>query len=114
MELEQGYEPNDEKPGDVKVVRTKDELLALLKSLRGGRIGLVPTMGAFHEGPLSLLRAARQECDTVVCSLFVNPTQFGQGEDLGRYPRNEARDLELARAEGVDFLFAPSAKEIYP
>ena len=114
MELEQGYEPIDEKRGDVKVVRTKKELRSLLAPFRGGRIGLVPTMGAFHEGHLSLLRAARQECNTVVCSLFVNPAQFGQGEDLERYPRNDARDRELARAEGVDFLFAPSPEEMYP
>jgi len=114
MELEQGYESNSEKPGDVKVVRRKDELRSELEPLRGGRIGLVPTMGAFHEGHLALLRAARQDCETVVCSLFVNPTQFGQGEDLERYPRGEARDLELAQAEGVDFLFAPAAEEMYP
>jgi pantoate--beta-alanine ligase len=114
MELEQGYESNIEKPGDVKVVRRKDELRSALEPLRGGRIGLVPTMGAFHDGHLALLRAARQDCETVVCSLFVNPTQFGQGEDLERYPRNEARDQELARAEGVDFMFAPSAEEMYP
>src|SRR5664280_593340 len=114
MELEQGYEPNDEKPSDVKIVRTKDELRALLEPLRSGRTGLVPTMGAFHEGHLSLLRAARRESETVVCSLFVNPTQFGQGEDLERYPSNEARDRELAQAEGVDFLFAPAPEEMYP
>ncbi len=114
MELEQGYETKIEKPGDVNVVRRKDELRSALEPLRGGRIGLVPTMGAFHEGHLALLRAARRDCDTVVCSLFVNPTQFGQGEDLERYPRDEARDLELARAEGVDFLFAPAAEEMYP
>jgi len=114
LELEQGYEPIDEKRGDVKVVRTKKELRSLLAPFRGGRIGLVPTMGAFHEGHLSLLRAARQECNTVVCSLFVNPAQFGQGEDLERYPRNDARDRELARAEGVDFLFVPSSEEMYP
>lgn len=114
MELEQGYESNSEKPGDVKVVRRKDELRSALESLRGGRNGLVPTMGAFHDGHLALLRAARQDCETVVCSLFVNPTQFGQGEDLERYPRGEARDLELAQAESVDFLFAPAAEEMYP
>ena len=114
MELEQGYESNSEKPSDVKVVRRKDELRSALEPLRGGRIGLVPTMGAFHEGHLALLRAARQDCETVVCSLFVNPSQFGQGEDLERYPRGEARDLELAQAEGVDFLFAPAAEEMYP
>jgi pantoate--beta-alanine ligase len=98
----------------VKVVQSKNELRSALEPLRGGRIGLVPTMGAFHEGHVALLRAARRECDTVVCSLFVNPTQFGQGEDLERYPRNEARDLELARAEGVDFLFSPAPAEMYP
>lgn len=98
----------------MKVVRGKDELRSALEPLRSGRIGLVPTMGAFHEGHLALLRAARKECDTVVCSLFVNPAQFGQSEDLERYPRDEARDLELAQAEGADFLFAPSAEEMYP
>ena len=98
----------------MKVVRTKDELRSALEPVRGGRIGLVPTMGAFHDGHLALLRAAREECNTVVCSLFVNPSQFGQDEDLESYPRNEKRDLELARAEGVDFLFAPSAEEMYP
>ena len=81
---------------------------------RVGRVGLVPTMGAFHEGHLALFRAARAECDVVVVSLFVNPTQFGASEDLSRYPRDEARDAELAEAVGVDILFAPSAEEIYP
>ena len=71
-------------------------------------------MGAFHDGHLALLRAAHEECNTVVCSLFVNPSQFGQGEDLEQYPRNEKRDLELARSEGVDFFFAPSPDEMYP
>ncbi|MGA9761888.1 MAG: pantoate--beta-alanine ligase [Gaiellaceae bacterium] len=98
----------------MKVVHAKSELRSALEPLRAGRVGLVPTMGAFHEGHLTLLRAARRECDTVVCSLFVNPTQFGQGEDLERYPRNDARDRELARAEGVDFLFAPAPEEMYP
>ena len=79
----------------------------------GGRVGLVPTMGAFHEGHLALFRAASDECDVVVVSLFVNPTQFGPSEDLSRYPRDEARDAELAEAAGVDILFAPSAEEIY-
>jgi pantoate--beta-alanine ligase len=79
-----------------------------------GEIGLVPTMGAFHTGHLSLFRAARGECDTVVASLFVNPAQFGAGEDLARYPRDESRDGELARDAGVDFLFAPAADEMYP
>ena len=79
-----------------------------------GRVGLVPTMGAFHEGHLALLRAARAECDAVVVSLFVNPTQFGATEDLSRYPRDETRDAQLAEAEGVDVLFTPSVDEMYP
>ena len=77
-------------------------------------MGLVPTMGAFHDGHLSLMRAARAASDLVVVSLFVNPTQFGANEDLGAYPRDEARDAALAEAEGVDILFAPTASEIYP
>jgi pantoate--beta-alanine ligase len=99
----------------VKVARTIDELRALLEPLDVGfTTGLVPTMGAFHEGHLSLFRAARVEQDTVVASLFVNPAQFGPSEDLTRYPRDEAHDLKLAEAEGVDFVFAPAAGELYP
>src|SRR3954469_212935 len=71
-------------------------------------------MGAFHEGHLALFRAARAENDLVVASLFVNPAQFGANEDLATYPRNEARDAELAGAAGIDLLFAPSATELYP
>ena len=71
-------------------------------------------MGAFHEGHLALLRAAREECDAVVVSLFVNPTQFSANEDLSRYPRDEIRDAQLAEAEGVDVLFTPSVEEMYP
>ena len=77
-------------------------------------IGLVPTMGFLHEGHLSLLRAARAECDLVVMSLFVNPAQFGPGEDLDRYPRDEERDLRLAAEAGVDIVYAPPAKAVYP
>ncbi len=95
----------------MKVVRTIAELPAALAPVS---IGLVPTMGAFHEGHLSLFRAARTECDFVVASLFVNPAQFGTGEDLGRYPRDEGRDLRLAEETGVDVVFAPSAEEMYP
>jgi pantoate--beta-alanine ligase len=99
----------------VKVARTIDELRALLEPLEVGfTTGLVPTMGAFHEGHLSLFRAARAEQDTVVASLFVNPSQFGPKEDLARYPRDEARDLQLAEAEGVDYVFAPTTGELYP
>ena len=80
----------------------------------GGRVGLVPTMGAFHEGHLALFRAAREDCEVVVASLFVNPTQFGANEDLTRYPRDEAGDAQLAEAAGIDILFMPSVEEMYP
>jgi pantoate--beta-alanine ligase len=96
----------------MKTVRTIRELRAELDP--GQRIGLVPTMGAFHAGHLSLFRAARTECDVVVVSLFVNPTQFGAGEDLDRYPRDEERDARVAEGAGVDVLFAPTAAELYP
>ncbi len=103
-------------PAGVKFVRRKDELRVLLASARaeGRSIGLVPTMGYLHEGHLTLLRAARAECDLVVMSLFVNPTQFGPGEDLDRYPRDEARDAELAGDAGVDLVYAPPVDEVYP
>jgi pantoate--beta-alanine ligase len=98
----------------VKISRTISEARALLAERRGGSIGLVPTMGALHAGHLALLRAARAECETVVMSLFVNPAQFGENSDLAAYPRDEEHDLELARAEGVDVVFAPSVDEMYP
>jgi pantoate--beta-alanine ligase len=100
----------------MRVARTKVELReALVPARRDGRkIGLVPTMGSLHEGHLSLLRAARERCDVVVMSLFVNPQQFGPGEDLETYPRDEARDSELAEREGVDVIYAPSVEEVYP
>jgi len=78
------------------------------------RVGLVPTMGAFHDGHLSLIRAARRDCDLVVVWLFVNPTQFNDASDLIGYPRDEARDAELAEAAGADLLFAPDVAEVYP
>jgi pantoate--beta-alanine ligase len=101
---------------DVKLLRGKDQLRAALEPFRreGSSIGLVPTMGYLHEGHLSLLRAARAECDLVVMSLFVNPTQFGPGEDLDRYPRDEERDLRLATEAGVDFVYAPPVEDVYP
>jgi pantoate--beta-alanine ligase len=80
----------------------------------GESIGLVPTMGAFHDGHLSLMRRAREQCDRVVVSLFVNPAQFNEQADLDRYPRDERGDAELAAEAGVDFLFAPPAGQIYP
>jgi pantoate--beta-alanine ligase len=100
----------------VRTVRSVQELRAALVPERraGRRIGLVPTMGSFHGGHLSLIRRAREQCDVVVVSLFVNPAQFGPGEDLDSYPRDEARDAELAEAEGVDLLFAPPVEEVYP
>jgi pantoate--beta-alanine ligase len=98
----------------VRTVRTVPELQDALVELLSGSIGLVPTMGAFHEGHLSLFRAARAESDFVVVSLFVNPVQFTSGEDLARYPRDEAGDASLAEDAGVDILFAPDADELYP
>lgn len=100
----------------MRVVRTVADLRPLLAAARSGgnSIGLVPTMGFFHEGHLSLMRRARADTDVVVVSLFVNPAQFAPGEDLDAYPRDEERDRQLAEAEGVDVLFAPPVDEIYP
>lgn len=99
----------------MKIFRNVAELRKALEPFRVGfTVGLVPTMGALHEGHLSLLAAAREECDAVVASLFVNPAQFGPEEDLGRYPRDEARDARVAERAGVDFLFVPAAEEMYP
>ncbi len=100
----------------MKTLRTVAELRAALNGPRraGRSIGLVPTMGALHEGHLSLIRRARGTCDKVVVTLFVNPTQFGESADLAAYPRDEARDAALAAEAGADILFAPSPAEVYP
>ncbi|MET0558403.1 MAG: pantoate--beta-alanine ligase [Solirubrobacterales bacterium] len=100
----------------VSLLRVKSALRAALAEPRreGRTIGLVPTMGYLHDGHLSLLRAARAQCDVVVMSLFVNPTQFGPGEDLERYPRDEERDLRLAGEAGADLVYAPPVDEVYP
>jgi pantoate--beta-alanine ligase len=99
----------------VRTLRTIAETRAALEPFRpGSRIGLAPTMGALHEGHLALLRAAREECDVVVASLFVNPAQFGDEADLERYPRDETRDAGIAADAGVDLLFAPPEEEMYP
>jgi pantoate--beta-alanine ligase len=96
----------------VKTLRTIPDVRRELAG--AGRVGLVPTMGAFHEGHLALFSAAREDSDAVVASLFVNPSQFAANEDLTRYPRDEARDTKLAEAAGIDILFAPSVEEMYP
>jgi pantoate--beta-alanine ligase len=100
----------------VKSVHTVAELREAVAAARrdGKTIGLVPTMGAFHEGHLSLMRQARADCGLVVVTLFVNPSQFAAGEDLDGYPRDLERDASLARAEGVDVLFVPGFEEVYP
>ena len=100
----------------MRIVESPKDMRCICEDLRsaGETIGLVPTMGAFHEGHLSLMRAARESCSRVVVSLFVNPTQFGPGEDLEKYPRTFQQDSALAEQVGVDFMFAPSDKAMYP
>ncbi len=100
----------------MRTLRFVGELRAALEPARrtGRTVGLVPTMGALHEGHRSLIARARAECDVVVVSLFVNPAQFDEHADLERYPRQERRDSELAEQAGADLLFAPSVEEIYP
>ncbi len=100
----------------MRVIKRVEAMAQMAEQLRrrGERIGFVPTMGALHEGHLSLIRAARRETDTVVVSIFVNPLQFGPKEDFARYPRDLPRDIALAAREGTDVVFAPSVEEMYP
>lgn len=100
----------------MKICRTIGEMKSFIRAAKssGNTIGLVPTMGYFHEGHLSLMRLARQDCQVVVVSLFVNPTQFGPNEDLADYPRDFDRDVNLAATVGVDAIFAPVPGEMYP
>ena len=101
----------------MQVARTVAEYRAQRAALiaaQPGPVGLVPTMGSLHDGHRSLMKRARAECATVVTTIFVNPTQFGPNEDFTRYPRDEARDLAICQAEGVDIVFAPSVEEMYP
>jgi pantoate--beta-alanine ligase len=100
----------------MKICYTVEDIREACRGARsgGGRLGFVPTMGALHEGHLSLVRAARDCCDVVAASIFVNPTQFGPNEDLAKYPRAFERDRGLLEKEGVELLFAPSVEEMYP
>jgi pantoate--beta-alanine ligase len=99
----------------IPCVHTIAEVRQAVREVRalGATVGMVPTMGALHEGHLSLIRAARAECDTVVVSIFVNPTQFGPSEDLAKYPRTLARDAELSQSAGADLIFCPTDGEMY-
>ena len=100
----------------MKTIKTVAEMVQLAKSWRkeGKQVGLVPTMGYLHQGHLSLAQAARLDCDIVVMSIFVNPTQFGPNEDYESYPRDLSRDEKLATEAGVDYLFAPQPGDMYP
>jgi pantoate--beta-alanine ligase len=100
----------------MKICYTIEEMRTACRAARSGgkRFGLVPTMGALHEGHASLVRAAKASCHLVAASIFVNPTQFGPNEDLAKYPRPFDRDRNLLEKEGIDLLFAPSAEEMYP
>ncbi|MCH5585475.1 pantoate--beta-alanine ligase [Shimazuella sp. AN120528] len=98
----------------MELVETVEELNNSLRKHRNSIIGLVPTMGYLHEGHLSLVKKAKKECDFIVMSIFVNPLQFGPNEDLDRYPRDLERDFDLARQAGVNVLYHPNVKEMYP
>jgi len=100
----------------MKIIKNIDQMQKIVGNLKAKRksIGFVPTMGALHEGHLSLMRKARKENDFVITSIFVNPTQFGPKEDFKKYPRNIKKDAGFCKKVGVDFIFAPEAKKMYP
>ena len=99
----------------MKTIRTKKEMKAVSAGLKsqGKTLGLVPTMGYLHEGHVSLIKKSKKECGATIASIFVNPIQFGQGEDFKKYPRDKKRDIEIAAREDVDFLFMPDTEEMY-
>ena len=100
----------------MRIIQNTVDMREASRGLRrvGKRVGFVPTMGALHEGHLSLVRAAKTQCDVVAASIFVNPTQFGPNEDFSKYPRTFERDCELFTKEGIELLFAPAVEEMYP
>jgi pantoate--beta-alanine ligase len=110
------FERHPEATSAMRIYKTVEDMRAACREAKrgGGRLGFVPTMGALHEGHLSLIRATKGSCDSVAASIFVNPLQFGPREDLAKYPRSFDRDCALLKKEGVELLFAPTVEEMYP